>query len=170
MKSKITAFLNELMLYDYILFGSVFALFILILILALVLRKKTAVSLFLALLSFIILFLGPTLGYIKMHEYLFANSIKLLSQKQLTFTPALIVKGQLTNISKRNFHRCKITASIIKQGKNKYKNYIYQFKPLKKMSIVEQDIRRSQVRDFKIIVEPFSYSKDYNITLKADCR
>jgi len=170
MKGKITAFLNQLMIYDYILFGSVFALFLLIFILALVLRKKTVVSIFLVLLSFSILFLGPTLGYIKMHEYLFANSVKLISQKQLVYTAAIIVKGQITNESKRNFKQCKITASVIKQGKNKYKNYIYKFKPLKKMSIIEQDIAKAQVRDFKIIVEPFRYAKDYNITLKADCR
>jgi hypothetical protein len=170
MKEKITAFINNLILYDYILFGSVFALFILILILALVLRNKTAISAFLALLSFAILLLGPTLGYIKMHEFLFPTTLKLLSQKKLTYNPAIIVSGEVTNISKRNFKRCKLTAAVIRQGKNKIKNYIWQFKPLKKMSIVQESIAKGETRVFKIIIEPFTSTHDYNISIKADCQ
>ena len=170
MKGKITAFINELTKYDYILFGSVFALFILILILALLLRKKGALSAFLALLSFVVLFLGPTLGYIKMHEFLFPNSVKLISQKKLHFLPAIVVTGSVTNDSKRDFKKCKVTASVLRQSKNKIKTYIYKFKPLKKMSIIEENIAKGQTRDFKIIIEPFTSSRDYNISIKADCQ
>jgi hypothetical protein len=170
MKEKITAFINNLILYDYILFGSVFALFILILILALVLRKKTTISAILALCSFAILFIGPTVGYVKMHEFLFPTSIKLVSQKKLTYTPAIVVSGELTNISKRNFKRCKISALALRQSKNKIKTYIYRFKPLKKMSILEENIAKGETRVFKIIIEPFTSNHDYNISIKADCQ
>jgi len=61
-KEKITAFINELVVYDYILFGSVFALFLLFIILAIILRKKIVLSIVLILFSFTILTLGPTLG------------------------------------------------------------------------------------------------------------
>ena len=169
MKHKLTAFLGELTKYDYILFGGVFVLFILVLILALVLRKKPALSAILALLAFAILFLGPTLGYVKMHEYIFASSVELISQKKLNFSAAIVVKGKLTNESKRNFKHCTITAAAIKQTKNKYKNYLLQFKPIRKRSIVEEDIQVGEVREFKMFIEPFTYKKDYNITLKADC-
>jgi len=169
MKEKVTAFINELIRYDYILFGAVLALFFLILILALVLRKKTALSAFLALLSFSILFVGPTLGYIKMHEYLFPNSVKLLSQKKLQFLPAIVVKGEIKNESKKEFKKCKITALVLRQSKNKIKTYIYKFKPIKKMSIIEENLLAEEVRRFKIIVEPFTSSRDYNISIKADC-
>jgi len=38
------------------------------------------------------------------------------------------------------------------------------------MSIVEDNIAKGDTRAFKLIVEPFSYKKDYNITLKASCK
>jgi hypothetical protein len=169
MKETITTFINGLVQYDYILFGAVFALFFLILILALVLRKRSFISGFLALLSFVILFVGTPVGYIKMHEYLFANSVKLLSQKQLSFTPAIVIIAELRNESKKDFSSCKITASVLKVSKKSIKTFLYQFKPLKKMSIVQEDIQMGETRSFKMIIEPFHYAKDYNITLKADC-
>ncbi len=169
-KEKITAFINELVMYDYILFGSVFILFLLFIILAIILRKKVGLSIFLILLSFSILTVGPTLGYIKMHEYLFKNSCELISQKKLSFTPAVVVKGSITNESKVNFSSCLITASLYKSSKNIIKKHIYPLKPLKKMSILVENINRGETQEFKIIVEPFTYSKDYNISIKASCK
>ena len=169
-KEKITAFIDELVIYDYILFGSVFILFLLFIILAIVLRKKVAISIFLILLSFSILTLGPTLGYIKMHEYLFKNSCELISQKRLSFTPAIVVKGKVTNESKVDFKSCKITASVFKSSKNIIKKHIYPLKPLKKMSIWQENILKGETQEFKIIIEPFTYKKDYNISIKASCK
>ena len=169
-KEKITAFIDELVKYDYILFGSVVALFLLFMILAIVLRKKVALSIFLILFSFLILTLGPTLGYIKMHEYLYKNSTILISHKKLSFTPAVVVRGSITNESKVDFKSCSITASAYKSSKNIIKKYIYPLKPLKKMSILEYNINRGETKEFKIIIEPFNYSKDYNISIKASCK
>ena len=169
-KEKITAFINELVIYDYILFSSAFALFLLFIILAILLRKKVALSIFLILLSFTLLTLGPVLGYIKMHEYLYKNSCELVSQKRLSFTPAIVVNGTITNESKFDFSSCKITATAYKSSKNIIKKYIYPLKPLKKRSILEENILKGETKKFKIIVEPFTYSKDYNISIKASCK
>ncbi|MEA2091021.1 MAG: DUF2393 domain-containing protein [Campylobacterota bacterium] len=170
MKSKITAFLDGLITYDYILFGSIFGLFILLIILGILLRRKIVLAIFLILLSFMILFIGPIIGYIKMHEFLFKNSVELISQKKLSFTKAVVVKGKITNESKYSFKECKITARAHKVSKKKLKNYLYSFKSFKKMSILEHDIVVGETREFKIIVEPFTYSKDYNISLGAKCK
>ena len=170
MKAKLTAFLDSLILYDYILFGSVFILFILFIILSIVLRKKVLLAVLLAIFSFTLLILGPTLGYIKMHEYLFKNSIKLISQKKLEFVSAIVVKGSLTNESKFDFSSCIITANVHKESKNELKRYLYKFKTIKKASIIEESIKKGETINFKIIVEPFNYSKDYNISLGAKCK
>jgi len=169
MKAKITAFIDTLIMYDYILFGASFGLFLLFIILTIILRKKVFLATLFGLLAFFTLILGPTLGYFQMHEYLFKNSTQLTSQKRLEFTNAIVVKGTLTNESESDFSSCKITANVHKLSKNSLKNYIYKFKTLKKMSIIEEDIRKNQTINFKIIVEPFTYSKDYNITLGAKC-
>jgi len=170
MKAKISAFIEGLIPLDYVLFATSFVLFILFIIIALMLRKRVLLSVLFILLSFTTLILGPTLGYIELHNYLFKHSVTLVSQKKLTFTKAVVVKGVLKNESKKNFKSCKITASAYAVTSNKYKNYLKKLKPFKKMSIVEKDIAVSEAREFKIIVEPFTYSKDYNISLGADCR
>jgi len=170
MKHQITAFIKNLIVYDYILFATVFVLFLLFIILGIVLRKRLGIALFFILLAFTLLFVGPTYGYVKLHEYIFKQSTQLISQKRLHFTNAVVVKGTLTNKSKRNFNSCKVTASAYKVTSNKYKNYLKKLKPFKKMSIVIEDIAVSQTKEFKIIVEPFTYKGDYNISLGADCR
>ena len=170
MSSKITAFIDNLIVYDYILFGAVFLLFILFIILGIVLRKRPFFAVVFILLGFATLLLGPTLGFFKMHEMLFKNTTQLLSQKKLQYSEAVVIKGSVKNESKRNFSACKITASAYGVSSNALKNYLKKLKPFQKMSILEENIARSQTREFKIIVEPFRYSKDYNISLKADCR
>ncbi|MGB3960695.1 MAG: DUF2393 family protein, partial [Sulfurimonas sp.] len=104
-----------------------------------------------------------------MHAFLFKNSLILQSQQKLSFTEAVVVKGTLRNDSKFDFSSCEITASAYKVSSNKYKNYIYPFKPFQNMSILEEQIPMGTKRDFKIIIEPFTYLGDYNISLGADC-
>jgi len=170
MKEKITAFLHGLISYDYMLFGAIFMLFFLLLLIAILLRNKTGISIFFVLLSFIVLIIGPLVGYSQLHNYLFKASLTLKSEKRLNFTPAIVVRGTLKNESKFDFEKCKIVVNVHKVSKNKLKNYLYSFKILKKMSISEEDIQKGDVRDFKIIVEPFTYKHDYNISLKASCK
>lgn len=170
MQERITAFINDLISYDYILFGGSFVLFILFIILAIIVRKKVGFSLFLVLLSFTMLFVVPSVGYIKMHAYLFKNSTKITLQQKLVFTQAVVVKGNLTNESNFNFKSCKITANAYKVSGNAVKDFIFLYSPFQKMQIVEEDIKKGETRNFKIIVEPFTYSGDYNISIGADCK
>ena len=122
------------------------------------------------LLAFSILLLVPTLGRIEMHKFLFSNTTTLISDKRLEFTNAMVVKGTLTNTSRFNLESCRITANVHKVSKNSLKNYLFQFKTIKKMSILKYDIKKDKTINFKIIVEPFAYTKDYDITLGAKCK
>ena len=170
MKTKILEFLHGLILYDYILFGSIFFIFILLIILAILFRKKVGFAIFLVLLAFAMFFVGPIVGYIELHKYLFKNSTKVIEQKKLQFAKAIVLKGSPLNESKFDFKLCKVTANVYKHSKNKYKNYIYRLKPIKKMSISLGNINRGENRKFKMIIEPFTYPKDYNISLEAKCK
>jgi hypothetical protein len=170
MKEKIGAFIDGLIVYDYILFGSIFALFLLFIILAILLRKKLGLAVFLIVFSFALLFIAPIVGYVEMHKFLFKNSTVLISQKKLNFTKAVVVKGVLKNESKFDFKVCKITASAYKVSTNAIKNMILPFNPFKKMSILEYNIAKDEQREFKIIVEPFVYSNEYNISIGAKCK
>ena len=170
MKEKIIAFVHNLLVYDYILFGAAFTLFILFIILALVLRQRVGVAIFFVFLGFGILLSAPTLGYIELHKYLFKNSTKLISQKKLHFVDAIVVHGTVTNESKFAFDECRVVASVYRYTPNKLKNYIYKLKPLKRSTFVLYDIPKGATKEFKMFVEPFRYSREYNLTLGADCR
>ncbi len=170
LKTKITSFINDLIIYDYILFGTIFVLFILFIILAIVVRQRVGLSIFLLLLSLSLLLLGPTIGYTQMHNFLYKNIITLTSQKKLTFTQAIVIKGTLSNDSKFDFQSCKISATAYKFSKNPIKSIIYPFKPIKKASIVIENIPKGKAREFKMFIEPFTYSNEYNISLEARCK
>jgi len=105
-----------------------------------------------------------------MHEQLYKNSCELLSQKRLSFTPAIVVNGTITNESKFDFSSCKISATAYKSSNNIVKKYVYLLKPLKKRSILQENILKGETQEFKIIIEPFTYKKDYNISIKASCK
>lgn len=165
----LSEFLKELIIYDYILFGSLLFIFILFIIIGILLRART-IAIFFVFFAFLELIIGSTYGYMKMHDYLFKNEISLTNQKKLTFTQAVVVHGTLKNISKVDFKSCKITAQAYKIKENKLHERLLQFKPIAKMSIIESDIPIGQEREIKLIIEPFTYSGDYNISLGADCR
>ena len=171
MKTKIANFVQSLLIYDYILFGVVLSLFILFLLLAVVLHKKTLLSIVLILFSFAILLLGPTLGYISLHNYLYKNSHTIHEVKALEFSQALVVKGEIHNASNKDFKRCKITANVYKVANNMLLDLLYPLNPFKKSSIFTKEVlEKNTTRNFKIIVEPFTYSKDYNVSLGVNCQ
>ena len=169
-KEKIFAFVHNLLVYDYILFGVSFTLFLLFVILAILLRNRFGLALFSVLLGFTFLVAGPTVGYLELHKYLFKNSTKLISQKRLHFVDAIVVDAKITNESKFDFKECDVVATVYKSTSNRWKNYIYKIKPLTHALLVLHDIPKGTTKEFKLFVEPFRYSKEYNLTLGASCR
>ena len=167
---KLSVFIDELIVYDYILFASSFAIFVLLIILGILLRNKIFISIVLFLLGFSSIILGPTLGYVKMHSYVFKNTTKIIEQKKLTFTKAIVINGTLKNESNIDFSMCKIKASAYKVSSNALKNYLFKFKPFKERSILEYDINKNETIEFKIIIDSFNYEKDYNVSVGASCR
>jgi len=170
MKSKITAFIDTLSLYDYALFGGVFVVFILVIILALIARKRILSSIFLILLAFAILFLGPTLGRKMMYDYLYKNTVTITSEKQLQFCDAIVVKGTLKNESKKDFKVCKIEVLVHKVSTSTLRNYVNNFKHIDGVVFYEEDISKGQEIKFKAIIEPFKYKKKYSLSIGANCK
>lgn len=170
MNPKVTAFIDGLIIYDYVLFGSAFALFILFIILTIVLRDKMGAAIFFLIVAFTSLVVIPTYGYIAMHDYLFKNSITLTHQQKLLYSDSLLLRGTLKNESRFDFSSCKITASVSRVTENKYKNYLLKFKPFIKSSIVTPEVKQQDSHSFEFFVEPFVYKNDYNISLEADCK
>lgn len=170
MKEKLNTFINNLIFYDYVLFGAAIVLFILFIALAILLRHRIGLIVLMFFLSIASILLVPTLGYVKMHEFIFKNDVKILSQKKLEFTQAIVLKGALVNVSKRDFTSCNITADVYKVTGNALKDLLMPFNPFLNMSILENNISKAEEREFKMIIEPFTYSKEYDISIKAKCK
>ena len=175
MKQQINEFIHTLVIYDYILFGAAIFLFILFLVLAIALRNKLGLSLFIMLIAFLTLILLPTLGYINMHKFLYKTDIKIYQIKKLEFTPAIVVNGNYTNMSNLNFSTCKVSAHVFKVAKDELlaslKNKIFPFNPFIKETIVlDKMLKPNESNDYKLIIEPFYYKKDYNISVGVSCR
>jgi hypothetical protein len=170
MREKILEFIHGLGNYDYILFAALFVIFLLLLIVALLLRRRPFFASVFLLLSLGTLFVAPFVGYIQLHNYLYKNSIKITGVKALEFTPALIVNATLTNESQRDFSTCKIQVNIFKVAHNQILDAIFPLNPFQKVWIAENEIKKGEIRDLKIIVEPFNYKHDYNLSLGVDCR
>jgi hypothetical protein len=170
MKEKILDFLHGLTNYDYILFTAIFVIFLLLLILTLILRKRMFFASIFLILSLATLFVGPFVGYIQLHDYLYKCNTKITEVKALEFTPALVVTGNITNESQRDFSACKININIFKVAHNQILDAIFPFNPFQSMQVIETNILKGETRDLKIIVEPFSYKQDYNVSLGVDCR
>jgi hypothetical protein len=170
MKEKINAVIDGLIVLDYILFISVFVSFLALLIIALLINQRRKTSRFIVTIAFAIFIFGPTVGYMQMHNYVFKNTIELVSEQKLEFTKAIVVHAKLTNLSKRNFKECKVTATAYIKTPNEYKNMILRFKPIVKSSIVIQDIEKNQNKEIKMFIEPFYYQKEYEVGLKTSCR
>ncbi len=170
MKEKINAFIEQLIPYDYMLFGATLLLFILLLILAILLHRKTGLAALMVILAFTVLMTLPTVGYVQMHAYLYKNSTTIESYRALEFTEALIVHGRLTNESALDFTECAVTAGVYKIAHNPVLDLLYPYSPFKKETITTESIMSGQTVDFKIIVDPFRYSRDYNLSIGAKCR
>ncbi|NPA66164.1 MAG: DUF2393 domain-containing protein [Epsilonproteobacteria bacterium] len=170
MKEKILLFLHTFTVYDYIYFGSVFILFILFIVLTLLLREKITLALFMLLIALLDITLGPTLGYNYFHSTLYKNEITITKAKKLTFVKAVIIEGNLKNTSKFNFKECKIEASILRDTHNKYKNLILKLKPIKTDILIVKDIPKGKSTEFKFLIEPFNYQKDFNVSVTGICR
>ncbi len=170
LKVTLQNFVATLHDYDYILFAISGGLFFLILLLAIILRHRTGLSLLLTFISFTIIIAGPIIGYNYIHATLFKTEISDLTIKRLEFSDAVVIKGNLTNLGKQPFHKCTITSKAYRGATNFLEEMVYPLKPFLKMSILKQeDINVSQSVDFKMILEPFTYSKEYNISVKANC-
>ncbi len=170
MKVKINAFIEQLIPYDYMLFGATLLLFILLLILAILLHRRTGFAALMVILAFTVLMTLPTVGYLQLHAYLFKNSTTIENYRALEFTEALIVHGKLTNESDLDFSECAVTAGVYKIAHNPVLDLLYPLNPFKKETIVTKEVLSGQTVAFKIIVDPFRYSRDYNLSVGAKCR
>ena len=171
MKSKISEFIHNLLVIDYILFSTLALLFIIFLILAIVVRQKVIISVLMILIAFLLISVAPPILYNMMHDYIYKTSSNISKVQELEFLDALVVEGNFTNISKKRFKKCKVKVKLHKVNSNEFINKLLSFVSFRTKSIdIVEPIDINTSRSFRAVIEPFNYNKDYNVSIGVDCR
>lgn len=171
LKFEVLNYLNHFGLYDYIAYIWLFLTFFILLILALILIKKsTKISIILILFSLILFFIGPPALKYFLDTAIRPVKISKTSFKKLNFSNTLIVDTKIKNISKNTYSECQINTKVYKQGKTKIKNFINKLKPITHRTILSKEkLKPGESMDSRIIFYNFTYNNDINISLSAEC-
>ncbi len=171
MKQKLLDFFHSLSTYDYIFYISAIVVFVVLILLILLLRKRVMLSLFLLLVAILEISLVPTFGHSYFHnEILYKNDINITKIKRLHYVDAVLIEGRLKNSSKLYFKSCKIKAVLTRDRHNKLLNAILKLKPIKSSSIYLQDIDINSSKNFRLLIEPFRYKKDFLVDVSGICK
>lgn len=171
MKTQLLAFIHTLGLYDYLLFGGIIFFFLFFLILAILLRHKLALAITLVLLAFILLITAPIGGYIALHSFFYKHKISLTTVKDLEFTDALLIKGDLNNTSKQPFKECKLFFGVSQVSSIEPLNKLYPYFPFRRKTLmIPGPIEPGDGKTFKLLIEPFNYPKKHTVTVWGQCR
>ncbi len=170
LKKSLLDYINHLTIYDYAAFGWLGFLIIIMLFLAILLRKKSTLSISLLLFAMLLMLLAPLPLKLFLDQTVRKTEIKTISINEMEYAKALVIVGELKNSSKIDFDICSIQAKIVRFDQNRYKSILYSLKPLLKKTIYKEEaILKEQIIPFKIIFKRFNYKRDYNVTLSATC-
>ena len=171
LKASLTDYIHTLTVYDYAAFGWLLLLFIIILTLSILLsKKKPKLASFLIFLTFILMFIGPIAIKIFLDKTI--RKVEIIDQNstKLNFSKSLLITGKIENHGKINLHKCYVNTKVLKTSQNKYLNFLYNLKPIRKRTIVtESNISKDESEEFKVVFEKFNYKKDYSVTVSAEC-
>ncbi|KIM09268.1 MAG: hypothetical protein KU28_01130 [Sulfurovum sp. PC08-66] len=169
-REMILGFIAELTPYDYVGFALVLLLFVILLVLAILLKHKTFLSLLLFLMGFLTLLGGPFGVYKVVHTALYGATVVLEEEQKLFYTPALLIGGVLTYGGKMDASGCRVIAYVHKTDDNPIKNFVHRLKPYKQgETLLEKTFVRGDTLGVRIAIEPYLYEGNHTITLKAEC-
>ncbi|MFH0708623.1 MAG: DUF2393 family protein [Pseudomonadota bacterium] len=172
MKTQLLHFIDTLALYDYLLLGGILFFFFLFLILAVLFHHKLTLAITLILTAFLLLLGAPLGGYLLLHKYVYQHTISLTTVQDLEFTEALLLRGNINNTSKQSFKECTIYFGVSKTSSIKILNdKIYPYLPFQRQTLtITQSIKPNETETFKLLIEPFNYSKKFSVTAWGVCR
>jgi hypothetical protein len=171
LRQRFLDYIEYLTIYDYFALSWIGLLFFLSVVISLLLIKKNIILSFIVVLfSFIMLLISPIVIKVVFDQDI--KKVELSDQKidRLGFSKILVVKGSIKNISKIDFKKCRVLASILEENQNSYQKYINYLKPLRKKSIViEKELKREDSYSYKIVFEDFNLTKGYLVKVYGEC-
>lgn len=172
LKISFLVYLRNLGLYDYLALGwLIVTFFVLIFLSILIARKSASLALFLIIISLIIFIVAPFMIKQKVSELQRPVSTEVTNVKKLTFSPSLIVEGNINNLSQKDFTKCLVETSVIKNIETNFlKLTINRLKPIANKSIVvEQALPKNDFIEYRVVFDDFEYEGNVTASIKAEC-
>ena len=170
MRAGLHYYLQNFSIYDYLAIAWVLLLFIVLLFLVIfAIAKHQLLGALLLIIDIGFLFGGMYYALNFVDERVRAREVSINWVKQLTYTDAVIVDANLTNLSKKPFKFCKVKVKFFKASPYKFVQKIYEFKPVQSKSIdLNSPLDVNQTRNFDLIIDDFA-PRDYNVSISSEC-
>lgn len=171
MKTLIVNFIHTLGLYDYLLFGGIIFIFAFFLILAVLLHHHLKTAITLITMAFLTMIIAPYVGYHILHAQVYQHKITLTTVQDLEFSDILLIRGDLNNTSTKSFKECTVTIKVSKTHPIKQLSKLYTYLPFRTQKItLKEPLKPKETQSFKLLIEPFTYSKKFSVTAAGVCR
>lgn len=171
-KVSFLTYFKYLGLYDYLALGWFFLTFFVLIILAiLVAKRSSSFSLFLIILALIFFVVAPFVTKFKLNTLLRPTTTEVSSVKKLTFSDSLIVEMTLHNHAKKDFNACLVQTSIIKKEPLEgWRFYLNRLKPIANQSIlVKQSLPQGETLEYKAVFDDFTYTGEIAAYINVEC-
>ena len=159
---------HSLTKYDLMAIGWVVLLALLMLIMAIFIKRRS-LSYFLFFLGFVLFFFGPPAIKIALDRIIRATEVTVTAVKPLKFSQTLLLEGNITDRGKIDFSDCDLLI-VTYRPDTPLKTWAAWFKPrhvyLRRLN---QPLLRGETKDFRLLVDPFYDRGDFNVTVDARC-
>jgi len=164
-------YFQHLGFYDYIGLGFVGIVFLLLFILSLILLfKKPLLGFILFIISLFVLPIGIYGVQIFANKTIRKSSFIIKEAKPLHFSNSLLLEANIKNDSKTDFKICLIRIKIVKKSKSKIKDFLYSLKPFALKTIyLHEPIQRHSSYTLKKILDDVVYTDNDKLISKIAC-
>lgn len=170
-KNALITYINHFSVYDYAAYAWLILLFFVTILLCVFIAKKSPLfSILIFIISLGLLFVGPFIIKKYLDEYIRPTQNKTLSIKKLTFSDALIVVGEIKNISKKDYSICNIQLNVHKTSNSYFKDLINRLKPLRKKTIsLHETLEVNATKELRVVFDNYTSTNDVNVSIDSTC-
>ncbi|PZT47394.1 hypothetical protein B6S12_09350 [Helicobacter valdiviensis] len=168
--SKFSTIFGYLSLADYLVLVVFFLCIVLFFLLAVALRHRILLGIFMFLCSMILLVLSPYFYQITMENYLKKVEMKLSYNGKLNFDPSYYVEGKIKNIGLLKTKGCIISVDFLPKNLSPIKQLKYTLKPFyTHKEVYKTPLNKGEELEFKIIIDNFKQQEEYMLKTRGMC-
>ncbi len=170
-KQSLGDYVHSLTIYDYLAFGWLALLLIVMFLFSIMMiKKRPKCAILLMFVTTFFIFVAPI--SIKLFLDKSVRKVVVVDKNHtiLNFSKSLIVTGELENRGKIDLYKCYINSKILKTPENFFKDISNYLKPIEEKTIIlTEDLFQKERKEFKMVFENFKYSGSYDVIVKAEC-